>query len=215
MAGELLQFSLAKLARGKSVVGAFDISVTDIRELQKRLKAIDPKLRTALVRDSKKAAAPTVSAIKSAIGSVTPNSGMLRPGARLNWNNAIDGKGRVHNALDVKPQFRTSSSGRSDTTNLVRVKVGNPAVTLADMGGRSGRYVNAGYKGSGFTREYSYKGGTRRHRVNGQFRGIETKIGGSASRFVYPAAEKSLGQVRQAIEKILRDAYTTINSKGI
>lgn len=192
-----------------------NLTVTDIRTLQKRLKEIDPKLRTQLVRDSKKVAEPIVTNIKSAIARVTPNSGMLRPGARLNWNNAIDAKGRSHPTLDVKPQFRTSMSGRSNETSLVRVKVGNPAVSLADMGGRSGRYLNAGYQGSGFTREYSYKGGTRKHRVNGQFRGIREKIGGAPSRFVWPAAENSIPQARQQIEKILRDAYTRINAKGI
>lgn len=213
MANSPFQFQIATFGRGSGSSG--DLSVLDIRNLQKRLKAIDPKLRTQLVRDAKAVAAPTVSAVKSAIGSVTPNSGMLRPGARLNWNNAIDGKGRSHKAQDVKPQFRTSMSGRSEKTSLVRVKVGNPAVALADMGGRSGRYINAGYKGSGYTREYPYKGGTRRHKVNGQFKGIEGKIGGSASRFVWPAAEKSLPAAREAIEKILRDAYARINAKGI
>lgn len=213
MANPLLRFEIATFSRSGDDVNS--LSVKDIRNLQKRLKEIDPKLRTQLLRDAKKVAEPTVSAVKSAIGSVTPNSGMLRPGARLNWNNAIDAKGRSHKLMDVKPQFRTSESGRSDTTSLVRVKVGNPAVTLADMGGRSGRYRNAGYKGSGYTREYPYKGGTRRHKVNGQFRGIEEKIGGSPSRFVWPAAEKSLPAAREAIEKILRDAYTRINSKGI
>lgn len=192
-----------------------NLTVTDIRTLQKRLKEIDPKLRTQLVRDSKKVAEPVVTKIKSAIAGVTPNSGMLRPGARLNWNNAIDAKGRSHPTLDVKPQFRTSMSGRSNETSLVRVKVGNPAVSLADMGGRSGRYLNAGYQGSGYTREYPYKGGTRKHRVNGQFRGIREKIGGAPSRFIWPAAENSIPQARQQIEKILRDAYTRINAKGI
>lgn len=213
MANPLIRFEIATFSRSGDDVNS--LSVKDIRNLQKRLKEIDPKLRTQLLRDAKKVAEPTVTAVKSAIGSVTPNSGMLRPGARLNWNNAIDAKGRSHKLMDVKPQFRTSESGRSDTTSLVRVKVGNPAVTLADMGGRSGRYRNAGYKGSGYTREYPYKGGSRRHKVNGQFRGVEDKIGGSPSRFVWPAAEKSLPAAREAIEKILRDAYTRINSKGI
>lgn len=213
MANRLIQFQIASFARMGSV--GDNLTVTDIRTLQKRLKEIDPKLRTQLVRDSKKVAEPVVTKIKSAIAGVTPNSGMLRPGARLNWNNAIDAKGRSHPTLDVKPQFRTSMSGRSNETSLVRVKVGNPAVSLADMGGRSGRYLNAGYQGSGYTREYPYKGGTRKHRVNGQFRGIREKIGGAPSRFIWPAAENSIPQARQQIEKILRDAYTRINAKGI
>lgn len=213
MANPLLRFEIATFSRSGDDVNS--LSVRNIRELQKRLKAIDPMLRTELVRNAKKEAEPVVTAVKSAIGKVTPNSGMLRPGARLNWNNAIDAKGRSHNALDVKPQFRTSESGRSDKTSLVRVKVGNPAVTLADMGGRSGRYMNKGYQSSGYTRRYKYKGGERSHKVNGQFKGIEEKIKGSPSRFIWPAAESSIPAVREAIEKILRDAYTRINSKGI
>lgn len=214
MANPLFRFEIATFARGGGI-GPSALKVTDIRKLQKRLKEIDPKLRTQLLRDAKKEAQPTVTAVKSAIASVTPNSGMLRPGARLNWNNAIDGKGRSHVASDVKPMFRTSMSGRSTTTSLVVVKVGNPAVTLADMGGRSGRYMDAGYKGSGYTREYSYKGKTRKHKVNGQFKGIEQKIGGSASRFIWPAAERSIPAAREAIEKILREAYARINREGI
>lgn len=213
MANAPFQFQIAKFDRAPGISDG--LSVLDIRALQKRLKEIEPSLRTQLVRDAKEVAKPIVSDVKSAISRVTPNSGMLRPGARLNWNSAIDAKGRSHSSLDVKPQFRTSLSGRSNVTSLVRVKVGNPAVSLADMGGRSGRYLNAGYKGSGYTREYSYKGGTRRHKVNGQFRGVEEKIGNSPSRFIWPAAENSIPAAREAIEKILRDAYARINSKGI
>jgi len=210
----MFEFQIAKFAR-VGEVGPAGLSVTDVRELQKRLKEIDPKLRTALVRDAKAVAKQPISQIKSAIAKVTPNSGLLRPGARLNWNSAIDAKGRSHSATDVKPQFRTSRGGKDTETSLVRIRVANPAVVLADMGGRSGRFVDAGYKGSGYTREYSYKGGTRRHKVNGQFKGIENKIGGRASRFVWPAAEDAIPSARAAIEKILRDAYTRINQKGI
>jgi hypothetical protein len=213
MAKAPFQFQIAKFDRAPEMIDG--LSVLDIRALQKRLKEIEPTLRTQLVRDAKAVAVEPIKLIKTAIGSVTPNSGLLRPGARLNWNNAIDAKGRSHPALDVKAQFRTSQSGRSNVTSLVRVKVGNPAVSLADMGGRSGRYRNAGYKGSGYTRTYAYKGGTRNHKVNGQFRGIEEKIGNSPSRFIWPAAERSIPAAREAIEKILRDAYARINSKGI
>ena len=212
MANAPFKFQIASFERMGGI--GDNLKVTDIRRLQKRLRDIDPMLRTQLLRDVKKVAVPTVDAVKEAIARVQPNSGMLRPGARLNWNNALDAKGRSHKALDVKPMFRTAMSGRSTVTNLVTVKSGNPAVTLADMGGRSGRYRNAGYKGSGRTRPYAYKGKTRDHKVNGQFRGIEEKIGNSPSRFIWPAAEKSIPAAREAIEKILRDAFTRINSKG-
>jgi hypothetical protein len=100
---------------------------------------------------------------------------------------------------------------------------------MADMAGRSGASMGKGYKGSGVTREYSYKGGTRKHRVDGQ--GIKNpkrgykyatqgnallaNLGGSASRYVWPAAENKISAVRSEIEGILRDAYTKINRKGL
>jgi hypothetical protein len=86
---------------------------------------------------------------------------------------------------------------------------------MADMAGKSGRFMNKGYKGSGLTREYPYKGGTRRHRVNGQGQAMIRGLGGSASRFVWPAADNKIPAVKAQIENILRDAYTKINRKGL
>lgn len=214
MADKLLTFTLTKIGMSRAgMVGSNDYSVTEIRELQRRLKSIDPKLRTQLVRDAKEAGKPVQSAVKSAIAGVTPLSGMTR--GRLNWNSSIDAKGIAHPAQDVKLQFRTRSTGRSNVTSLVRVRVGSPAVVMADMAGRSGRFLDAGYKGSGRTREYPYKGGSRTHRVNGQGRAMIRNLGGSASRYVWPAADGQLPAVKTRIEAILRKAYSDINRKGL
>jgi len=214
MAESMFSFTITKIAQSRAgFVGANDYSVTEIRELQRRLKSIDPELRRILVRDSKDAAKPVQSAIKSAIAGVTPLSGMTR--GRLNWNSSIDAKGKAHSAQDVKIQFRTRSSGRSDTTSLVRVRVGSPAVVMADMAGRSGRFLDAGYKGTGRTKEYPYKGGSRTHRVNGQGRAMIKNLGGSASRYVWPAAEQSIPAVKAQIEQVLARAYQVINRKGL
>jgi hypothetical protein len=228
MAASLFTFTLTKIGMSRAgLVGANDYSVTEIRELQRRLKTVNPILRTELIRDAKKAGEPVQLAVKSAIAAVTPLSGMTQ--GRLNWNLSVDAKGKGHKSTDVKLQFRTRSSGRSDVTSLVRVQVASPAVVMADMAGRSRTYMGAGYKGSGQTREYAYKGGTRTHRVDG--RGIKNpkrqykfarqgdallqNLGGSASRYVWPAAENKIPAVRSAIESILRDAYTKINRKGL
>jgi hypothetical protein len=214
MANTLFSFTLTKIGMRKAgLSGSNDYSVTQIRELQKRLKSIDPKLRTQLVRDAKAPAEAIVSKVKPAINAVTPLSGMTR--GRLNWNSSIDAKGKAHKPDDVKIQFRTRSSGKSNVTSLVRVRVASPAVVMADMAGRSNNYLDAGYKGSGFTKEYSYKGGSRRHRVNGQGRKMIEKLGGSASRYVWPAAEQSIPAVKAQIEQVLARAYQTINRKGL
>jgi len=228
MAASIFTFTLTKIGMSRAgLVGANDYSVTEIRELQRRLKSIDPKLRTELVRDAKKAGEPVQLAVKSAIAGVTPLSGMTQ--GRLNWNISVDAKGKSHKPTDVKLQFRTRSSGRSNVTSLVRVQVASPAVVMTDMAGRSRAFMGAGYKGTGLTREYPYKGGTRKHRVDGQ--GIKNpkrpykyarqgdallaNLGGSASRYVWPAAENKISAVRSEIEGILRDAYTKINRKGL
>jgi hypothetical protein len=214
MAAKFLTFTLTKIGMSRAgMVGANDYSVTEIRELQRRLKSIDPKLRTQLVRDAKEVGKPVQSSVKSAIAAVTPLSGMTQ--GRLNWNSSVDAKGKTHAATDVKLQFRTRSSGRSNVTSLVRVQVASPAVVMADMAGKSRNFMNKGYKSSGFTREYPYKGGTRRHRVNGQGEAMLKGLGGNASRYVWPAADGQIPAVRAKIEAILRKAYSDINRKGL
>lgn len=230
MADNTFTFTITKVGmtrQGVAGLGPNDYSVTDIRELQRRLKSIDPKLRTQLVRDAKQAGKPVQDAIKSKVSSITPLSGMTR--GRLNWNSSIDAKGKVHKTDDVKLEFRTRSTGRSEITSLVRVRVGSPAVVMADMAGKSGSFMGAGYKGSGMTREYPYKGGTRRHRVDGfgkksptrqykysrQGDALIANLGGSASRYAWPAAESKVPAVRANIEAILRKAYADINRKGL
>lgn len=230
MANTLFSFTITKIGmtrQGVAGLGPKDLSVSDVRELQRRLKSIDPELRRILVRDSKEAGKEVQSAVKSAIAAVTPLSGMTR--GRLNWNSSIDAKGKRHSAQDVKLEFRTRSSGRSEVTSLVRVRVASPAVVMTDMAGKSGNFMGAGYKGSGMTREYPYKGGTRRHRVDGfgvknpgrpykyrrQGDALLQNLGGKASRYVWPAADNKIPAVRAKIEAILRKAYDDINRKGL
>jgi hypothetical protein len=187
-------------------------SVNDVRELQRRLKRLDPSFRKALLREAKKPAKPVQAAIKNRLASVTPPSGMQR--GRLNWNASTDAKGRVHPPTDVKIEFRTKSSGSRLFTSLVRVRAASPAVAMADMAGRSGRSIDAGYKGTGRTRSYKWKNTERMHRVNGQGRALIRALGGKASRYVYPAAESSLPQAMREVDKVVKDFASLVNMKG-
>lgn len=187
-------------------------SVNNVRELQRRLKALDPALRKALLREAKAPAKPIQAAVRSRLGSVSVPSGMTQ--GRLNWNAATDAKGRVHPPTDVKIEFRTKSSGFRNVTSLVRVRAASPAVAFLDMAGRSGRYIDAGYKGTGETRVYPYKGGVRRHKVRGQGRALIRAVGGSASRFVYPSAESALPQAMREVDNVLKAFASKVNMKG-
>ena len=106
------------------------------------------------------------------------------------------------------------------TTTLLRIKVNSPATVLADMAGRSGRFVGAGYRSSGFSREFQRNGRTIRRRTTREggekfIESLNAKIGKSASRFVWPSAESALPAVRQAVDRRLQEAFTLINRKGI
>ena len=184
-----------------------DFSVTDIRELQKRLKAIDPRLRTELVREAKAIAAPMNSDIKNAIGSVRPLSGMLRDKGRLGW-----GVGVPVNKTTI--QWRTSTNGRSDRTSLVRIKVSSPAAVIADMAGRSGRYVGEGRRNDNATGGKARRNHSTRKGL-AFIASLNAKIGHAASRMVYPAAERSMPEVTQAVDRALRSAFARINAKGL
>ena len=188
---------------GRGGAGTGEYSVTDIRELQKRLRAIEPSLRTELVREAKAIAKPLESDIKTAIGTVQPLSGMLKDQGRLGWGVGVP-------ANKTLVQWRTAGGGKSLTTSLVRVKVQSPAVGLVDMAGRSGRYVGTGRKNDNSSSSLQ----RRNHSpAKGQalIRSLNQRVGGAASRVVWPAAEKSLPDVRAAIEAALRKAYARVS----
>lgn len=206
---EPIKLSIAKFSGGlgRSGVAAGDFSVLEVREIQKRLKAIEPRLRTELLRDVKRVAKPLESDIKAAIPSVAPLSGMAKDTGRLGW-----GVGVAPNKTLI--QFRTASSGKSLTTTLVRVKVSSPATVLADMAGRSGRFVGQG------RRNDNASPSERRRNANPAkgakfIQSLNQALGHGASRMAWPAAEKSRDAVRTAIEQVLRQAYDRINQKGL
>ena len=207
---------VGSMSRAGATAG--DYSVSDIRNLQRALKAIDPKLRTQLLREAKAPARPVQQQVVQAIQKVTPISGLTQ--GRLNWNGSVDSKGKTHKPTNVKIQFRTSSSGKSDKTTLVRVRAASPAVTFVDMAGRSGKYLNAGYRGTGRTRPYLWRSPSgeiqqRTHRVNGQIGGIFKEYGRKASRFIWPAAEQSIPEARNQVDKVLQKFIDIVNRKGI
>ena len=189
-----------------------DILITDVRALNRRLREIDPELRKQLVRDAKDVGRQAESVIKSAIPSVSPLR-VTNSSGRFVWNAQIDSKGRSMPANKTSVQFRTSGSGRASTTSLVAVKVLAPMTVIADIAGRSGRSVNAGYRNSGYTRPFMRNGVQVRMRLNGQGIGMIRKLGGHASRYAWPALENDKPRLQLEVQQII-DRYTVIANRG-
>lgn len=177
-----------------------DVVYSNVRELHKRLDAIDPALKKAMVKDAKLAAKPLQTGIKAAIPSVSPLSGFNNPG-RLGY-----GVGKP--AKSVTTSYRTGRSRNTAITSLLSVKVNSPAVALMDYAGRKPRGPVRQV-----TRPYAYKGGTRTHRVNGQGEAMIDRLNTlrRASRFAWPAAERALPAVQAQVKGILDKASSRIS----
>ena len=180
------------------------MSVTDARELQKRLKAIDPTLRTQLIRDAKDAGKPLQGAIKNNLSGFTPLSGMR-------------GKGRMGFGQGVKfdatlLSFRARSSRHGNETSLVSVRTKSPIASVVDMAGKSGRFIGKGSKATpGYSREFQRNGKTMKYKVTTQGISLIRALGSQPSRLVWPAVEKALPAVENAINTILINAYKLVN----
>jgi hypothetical protein len=203
---QIAKFSGALAERGGAGVGQ-DISVTDIRELQKRMRAIEPRLRTQFVRDIKKIGKPLESQIKTGIGTIKPLSGMFKDKGRLGWG------------VGVKPdktliQFRTSAGGKSLTTPLLRIKVSSPATVLVDMAGRSGNYIGDGRRNDNAPASTKPRNANK-NKGDAFIASLNRKNGAPASRRIWPSAEKSLPAVRREVEVVLANAFRYFNMKGL
>jgi hypothetical protein len=154
--------------------------------------------------NAREIARPVEDAIKRGIPSAPPISGMtpaVVPG-RLTWNTGFPANSTTIQTprLAKKKQYNS----------IARVRTRSAALGIADMAGRSRRAMNR-YE---FTREYPYSlspTGSRKHRISatGSRKFIENLDSGrgvkkgSASRFVWPSAEKALPFARYKMENVL------------
>ncbi len=198
-------------------------SVQDIRKLQRDLKDIEPKLRTQFMREVKAIGKEPQKAIRNAIPNDSPLSGMSKPGAKLQWGHVSKGA-KSGGAKSTTIRFRTQAGGKSLTTTLLGIRVNSPASSIADMAGRSGNYIGAGYRNSGFSkpirRTYSDGGQSiqfrRRATRNGGeafVRNLNKKLGNRPSRMAWKAVEKSLPRLSRDVQFVI-DKWSIIASRG-
>jgi hypothetical protein len=183
-----------------------DDIVYNAKEIVKALDELQPGLKKVLVREVKFAAAPAITAIKSAIPKVNPFISPVRPVSntrgRLGWGVKVKPD-------TVKPSFKTKASKKFAVTSLVSIVVSSPATALADVAGKgSGAVLNP------ITKAYAYKGGIRTHRTTTQGQKMIGHLRKkNSNNFVYPAVEKSLPSVQAEIKLILEKYAAKVNRK--
>ena len=205
------------------------VSVPDYRDLIKTIRQTEPKMMIQLRRDFRKIAKPMVTDIKKEIPSEPPTSGVhvkrpqnvtsgfaprVIPG-RLSWSANSQNRNKSIKAVTVKmPRVKTKFRNGANMTSIARVQVENAAVVMADLAGSSNMWINKRPQ----TREYRYsrsRSGVRSHKVNNQGRAminaLNRKKSAQRSRFVYPAAEKSMDVVKYQALNVLKGAFDKVN----
>lgn len=201
-------------------------SVKDIRALQKKLKAIEPSLRTEFMREVKRIGKEPNKAIKSAIPSQSPLSGMNPSSPRgrnatLQWGKTKKGGG---GPKSTTIRFRTAMGGKSLTTSLLSIRLNSGATSVADMAGRSGNSIGAGYRRTGFSKPmvYTYADGTTsvifkrpatRRRGEAFIENLNKALANRPSRMAWKAVEKSLPKISKDVQYVV-DKWSIRASKG-
>ena len=207
--------------------------LTDYNDLIRELNRVQPTLVKQLQKDYKKIGKPVQTAVKGAIPTSPPTSGIHRnkpsstrsgfypvvvPG-RLTWGANYQNKNKsVKSVLIQTPSpnkaRRSMSRYKATSFSIARLAVDNAGVVMADMAGKTNKYTNK----YSITREYDYSRsptGRRKHKINGQGRAMIRALGGRASRYVWPSAEKALPKARAESQIVLQRAYSIINKRMV
>ena len=177
-----------------------DVVYSNVRELSKQLRAIEPALQKAMVKDIKTEIKPLATMVKTALPTVSPLSGANTSG-RLGF-----GVGKPSNSVSIR--YRAGGSSRSAITSLASVRVNSALTSVMDYAGKGG-----GNTRNATTRPYAYKGGTRSHRNNGQGQAMIDRLNSvrRPSRFAWPAAERALPMVQAKVQSVLESAAAQIS----
>lgn len=148
------------------------------------LGKIDKVLKKDLVKSMKKAADPLVNEARSLVPTAKPLT---------NWYGWKGGytPAKVKRGIKVSQRNtaqRTRSGQQQETIKLLALKQTNAAGAIYDIAGRAG--------GTGRNSEGAPRGRAMIEKLNEQ---------GTASRTLWPAAEKRLGEVQDAVKDAIKD----------
>lgn len=222
---------------------AGSVQISDLKDLERQMREVAPKLYQKLRRDIKRLGVPARDEVRKAFKQVNP-SGPLgapkRPGrtfdkmatselGRLSWyssrimtkSKAIEAEYKNRNA---KRDFQKIKSGADGTLSLVRVKIAAPAYIVADMAGKS---MRAARRTGTLSREYTInlfgKGQVvRRHSIDGdnvenwirQLNSQASNRGQNApSRYAWPALQDHMPEYRANTSKLLNETIRQLNQR--
>lgn len=200
------------------------LTVTNYRDLLRQMRKIEPGMLKDFRREARKIGNPMRNQISqgiprsAALSNMTPQVNKV---GRLAWGRGVAANKAV---LDTRIPPKSKKEGA-----LIRVVVSSPATVMADMAGRSGKYIGkreiaAGTKSNTYAYEtrdgrviFGYKytyhrrdgeviGGRRHKNTGAQGRAMIRGLGKKPSRYVYPSAEKSLPAVRIQMMQVV-DKY--------
>lgn len=198
--------------------------VFDAKPVLKALNQLEPGLRKQMLKDMKAITKPAISEIKSVIPATAPMSGMSvnrtttamddrklnnNGEGRLSWTGGKY-KNRVIAPDNVIPRFTSGRSRTRTVTSLFGIWLRSPGVAMVATAGKgSGRPKYA------TTREYPYKGGTRRHKNNGQGEALIRKVKNTGLfNFFLRAGEKQLPSMEQEV-KLTWNKYSKLVNRRL
>ena len=246
LAARAVAASLALRDIEKKNLDTGEVWITDYRDLMRELRKVDRAYAVKLKRDFKRVGKPIQQGIRGTIPKYAPTSGIhvrsrmsvsgfaprVVPG-RLTWGaNPQNGNVPANNAvIQNTKQKDWKKAGRFGKMSVTRIAVDNAATVMADMAGRSKKWLNK----KPYTRPYLYSQSTpstgkygtqrslirtRKHLINGQGiamikaldRGKNVQQG-KASRWVWPTANKYLPQTKIEIQRLLDQANNHLNER--
>ena len=198
--------------------------VYDAKPVVKALNRLEPDLKRQMLKDMKQITKPAVSEIKSVIPATAPMSGMsvartstAMPDRKMNNNG--DGRlswtgGKYKNRIiapdNVIPRFRASRSRKYAVTSLFGIWLRSPGVAMVATAGKG-----SGRPGYSTTREYPYKGGTRKHTNNGQGEAFIRKVRNTGLfNFFYKAVEKQIPSMEREV-KLSYEKYSKLVNRRL
>ena len=215
---------MANFTKRANALGKDPDVIFDARPVLKALNQLEPGLRKQMLRDMKAITKDPIREIKSVIPSTSPMSGMsvARTSTSMddrNYNNNGEGRlswtgGKYKNKIiapdNVIPKFSSGRSRKSAVTSLFGIWLRSPGVAMVATAGKG-----SGRPGYATTREYAYKGGTRRHRNNGQGAALIRKVKNTGLfNFFYKTGEKQLPSMEQEV-KLTWNKYSKLVNRRL
>jgi hypothetical protein len=188
-----------------SSTGRFVIETQGLKEDLKTLSSLDRKLRLEFGKKFRAVAKPTVDAInqdKKPIKEIRGFDHNGRTGARNLKAVKVDINTRKARKRNI------SESRQYETLSTIRIRTYDAPTAIADMAGKVGNYQTSG-------RSRPYANRPEGHELVGQGEYLAQKLnaefGNTASRFMWPTAERMLPETTAEIQAIVRQVEIEAN----